>query len=68
MARAERQYPLIESLPVKEFERLRAASLDILDRGMFDNGSDLKFSYAHPLFWAPFTVVGDGGALRRQTE
>ncbi len=20
------------------------------------------FSYAHPMFWAPFTLVGDGGA------
>jgi len=19
------------------------------------------FSYAHPIFWAPFTLVGDGG-------
>ena len=24
------------------------------------NGSP-EFSYAHPLFWAPFTLVGDGG-------
>jgi len=22
------------------------------------------FSYAHPLFWAPFTLVGDGGSTR----
>jgi hypothetical protein len=21
----------------------------------------VAFSYAHPLFWAPFTLVGDGG-------
>ena len=20
------------------------------------------YSYAHPLFWAPFSLVGDGGA------
>lgn len=42
---------------------LRAASLEIMDKGMFDKGGNLRFSYAHPLFWAPFTVVGDGGAL-----
>ena len=23
----------------------------------------MKYSYAHPLFWAPFVVVGDGGTL-----
>ena len=21
------------------------------------------FSYAHPIFWAPFTLVGDGGSM-----
>jgi CHAT domain-containing protein len=20
------------------------------------------FSYAHPIFWAPFTLIGDGGS------
>ena len=42
-------------------EALRAASLEIMDRGSFSKGGKLKFSYAHPLFWAPFTLVGDGG-------
>ena len=23
--------------------------------------STVVFSYAHPIFWAPFTLVGDGG-------
>ena len=29
-----------------------------------DLGSDGKteFSYAHPLFWAPYSIIGDGGA------
>jgi CHAT domain-containing protein len=22
-------------------------------------GNTMKYSYAHPLFWAPFVVVGD---------
>ena len=21
----------------------------------------IVFSYAHPIFWAPFTLIGDGG-------
>jgi CHAT domain-containing protein len=20
-----------------------------------------EFTYAHPLFWAPYTIIGDGG-------
>jgi CHAT domain-containing protein len=20
-----------------------------------------EFAYAHPLFWAPYTIIGDGG-------
>ncbi len=27
-----------------------------------DDRGRVLFSYAHPLFWAPFTIVGDGGA------
>ena len=41
-------------------QALRAAMLTIMDKGEFDDGKGLKFSYAHPLFWAPFTLVGDG--------
>jgi CHAT domain-containing protein len=26
--------------------------------------NQVVFSYAHPLFWAPFTIVGDGGGAR----
>lgn len=26
-----------------------------------DAGSKPLYSYAHPLFWAPYAVVGDGG-------
>ncbi|MDP7302574.1 MAG: CHAT domain-containing protein, partial [Pirellulaceae bacterium] len=42
-------------------EALRRASLEIMDNGVSDNGDGPRFSYAHPLFWAPFTLVGDGG-------
>ena len=29
--------------------------------GFTDDGGQTLFSYAHPLFWAPFSLVGDGG-------
>ena len=43
-------------------EALRESMLFLIDRaGYIDPASDkLVFSYAHPIFWAPFTLVGDG--------
>ncbi len=29
--------------------------------GYVDAQGRTAFSYAHPLFWAPFSLVGDGG-------
>ncbi len=43
-------------------EALRRSMLDLVDNGILkdrDKNSD-TVSYAHPLFWAPFAVVGDG--------
>ena len=42
-------------------QALREAMLNIADKG---GSRDLKtnavsYSYAHPLFWAPFVMVGD---------
>ena len=44
-------------------EALRRASLELLDSGVYSlpDGRD-AFAYAHPLFWSPFFIVGDGGA------
>jgi CHAT domain-containing protein len=44
---------------------LRQAMLSLIDTGGYldDSGHQL-FSYAHPIFWAPFSLVGDGGASR----
>jgi CHAT domain-containing protein/tetratricopeptide (TPR) repeat protein len=42
-------------------QALQAAALDIMDNSGIDRGPGFQFSYAHPLFWAPFTLVGDGG-------
>jgi len=42
-------------------ESLRQAMLELLDQGEAP-GSDGKpvYAYAHPLFWAPFSVIGEG--------
>jgi CHAT domain-containing protein len=47
-------------------EALRQAMLRLIDGPGYVDGASSKsvFSYAHPLFWAPFSLVGDGGAAR----
>ena len=40
-------------------EALRQAMLNQIDQGGMKEGGMMKYSYAHPLFWAPFVVVGD---------
>jgi len=43
-------------------EALRQAMLGLLDNQGFSNdGGQMLFSYAHPLFWAPYSIIGDGG-------
>ena len=43
-------------------EALRQAMLGLIDQGGFkDASAQLLFSYAHPLFWAPFSIIGDSG-------
>ena len=44
-------------------EALRQAMLALLDgAGYIDPATGKQvFAYAHPLFWAPFTLIGDGG-------
>jgi CHAT domain-containing protein len=45
-------------------EALRQAMMQLLDKGGFaDERGKMLFAYAHPLFWAPYTIIGDGGAL-----
>jgi CHAT domain-containing protein len=32
----------------------------VIDEGVFrDESKRPLFSYAHPIFWAPFTLIGD---------
>ena len=43
-------------------EALRQAMIALIDgEGSKDDKGATQFSYAHPLFWAPFTIIGDGG-------
>ena len=43
-------------------EALRRAMIAVLDgRGFGDDKGGMLFSYAHPLFWAPYSLIGDGG-------
>jgi CHAT domain-containing protein len=43
-------------------EALRQAMMALLDgKGFTDDKGATLFSYAHPLFWAPYTIIGDGG-------
>jgi CHAT domain-containing protein len=43
-------------------EALRQAMLALMDGGGFkDDSGKMLYSYAHPLFWAPYTIIGDGG-------
>ena len=44
-------------------EALRQASMGLLDGpGYAEAGADALFTYGHPLFWAPYTLIGEGGA------
>jgi CHAT domain-containing protein len=47
-------------------EALRQAELALIDGdGAVDPATKkIAFSYAHPIFWAPFSLVGDGGGAR----
>ncbi|MGH7124452.1 MAG: CHAT domain-containing protein, partial [Stellaceae bacterium] len=42
-------------------EALRQAELALIDGPGFVADGKPLFSYAHPIFWAPFAVIGDGG-------
>ena len=43
-------------------EALRQAMMALVDgKGYTDASGKTEFAYAHPLFWAPYTIIGDGG-------
>jgi CHAT domain-containing protein/tetratricopeptide (TPR) repeat protein len=44
-------------------EALRQAMMALADGpGYTDAHGRAEFAYAHPLFWAPYSIIGDGGA------
>lgn len=46
-------------------EALRQSMMTLMDgAGFVDAEGKSVFSYAHPIFWAPFSIVGDGGGNR----
>ncbi|MGY8664562.1 CHAT domain-containing tetratricopeptide repeat protein [Bradyrhizobium sp. UFLA05-109] len=43
-------------------EALRQAMMALVDGPGYLNGEGkTEFAYAHPLFWAPYSIIGDGG-------
>ena len=43
-------------------EALQQAMMAMVDGpGYTDASGKTEFAYAHPLFWAPYTIIGDGG-------
>jgi CHAT domain-containing protein len=46
-------------------EALRRAMMALVDGpGYLNSDGKTEFAYAHPLFWAPYTIIGDGGGVR----
>jgi CHAT domain-containing protein len=44
-------------------EALRQAMVGVMDGPGFVEGDKTIYTYAHPAFWAPYALVGDGGGL-----
>jgi CHAT domain-containing protein len=42
-------------------EALRQAETALIDGPGFQDSGKTVFTYAHPLFWAPYSLIGDGG-------
>jgi CHAT domain-containing protein len=43
-------------------EALREAMMALIDGQGYTNAQGkTEFAYAHPLFWAPYSIIGDGG-------
>ena len=61
-ARRRRQ---AEQASLSRAEALRQAELALIDGPGFVADGKPLFSYAHPIFWAPFAVIGDGGGQLR---
>ena len=48
--------------PLMRTQALRQAMAALMEGGEAkDEAGKTRYTYAHPLFWAPYTTVGDGG-------
>jgi CHAT domain-containing protein len=54
-----------EQAGLSRAEALRQAELALIDGPGYVADGKPYFSYAHPIFWAPFAVIGDGGGQRK---
>jgi len=43
---------------------LQQARLYLIDDKNFEFNGAPHYAYAHPIFWAPFTLIGDGGTIQ----
>jgi CHAT domain-containing protein len=51
-----------DDVKLSRSEALRQAMMALLDGpGYLNSQGKTEFAYAHPLFWAPYTIIGDGG-------
>jgi CHAT domain-containing protein len=50
-----------ENAALTRAQALRESMLALMGKHATDAAGRATFSYAHPVFWAPFTLVGDGG-------
>ena len=53
-----------ENSALTRAEALKESMLSLMDKSAVDAAGRTTFSYAHPAFWAPFSLVGDSGAGR----
>jgi CHAT domain-containing protein len=52
------------SSSISRAEALRQAMMALLDAGKATDGNGATvFTYAHPIFWAPYSLIGDPGRL-----
>ena len=43
--------------------------LQLMDgKGYVDEHGQAQFAYAHPLFWAPYTIIGEAAAGGRDRD
>jgi CHAT domain-containing protein len=51
-----------ENPQITRAEALRQSMLSLMTKNATDAAGRASFSYAHPAFWAPFSLVGDSGS------